>query len=132
MGIFYRQIGNCGAGGYRVRRSFKWFIMRPIWNWRLRQAIKIADMARQPDVIKALHRALREHEPMYLETWRETNHEVGDAVDDLYDLMEWLREDKAYPQSDRLRAIIGRLSRAAPNDHTAKKNTIRNIARTFK
>ena len=130
--IYHRRVGDIGNGGYLVRRSFKGFIMRPIWNWRFRQAIKIADMARQPDVIKALHKALREHEPMYLETWRETNHKVGDAVDDLYDIMEWLRKDKAYPQADRLRAVIGRLARAVPMDHMARKTAIRNIARTFK
>ena len=79
--IFYRQIGNHGAGGYRVRRSFKGFIMRPIWSWRLRQAIKIADMARQPDVIKALHKALREYEPMYLETLRGLTNEPSGQMD---------------------------------------------------
>ena len=53
-------------------------------------------MSRQPDVISALHGALRENTPLYLSDWRATMEEVGGAVDDLYDVMEWLRESKDY------------------------------------
>lgn len=58
--------------------------------------------------------------------------EVGRAIDDLYDLMEWLREDKQYAQSDRLRTIMGRLARARPWQPGDHDELIRDIARKFK
>ena len=108
-------------------------ILQPIYYWRLKQALKIAEMRKQPNVIIALHEALREGTPMYLKDWRATNKEVGDAVDDLYDLMEWLRENKNYDESDRLRTIMARLARSVP-DHQIEydMSLIRDIARTYK
>ena len=112
------------------------FITTAIWRFRLRQALKIADMRRQPKVIKALHAALREQSPQYLDDWRETMREVGDAVDDLSDLMELLRAGKHYAEADRLRAIMSRLANAVPWHQTHHKRgkifLIRDIARTYK
>ena len=112
------------------------FITAAIWRFRLRQALKIADMRRQPKVIKALHAALREQSPQYLDDWRKTMREVGDAVDDLSDLMELLREGKHYAEADRLRTIMSRLANAVPSHQTRHKRgkiyLIRDIARTYK
>ena len=38
--------------------------------------------------------------------------EVGAAVDDLSDVIEWLRDEKQYEKSDRLRSIRKRLNDA--------------------
>ena len=112
------------------------FITRTIWRFRLRQALKVADMRREPQVIKALHTALREHSPSYLDDWRATMSEVGSAVDDLSDLMEWLREGKHYAEADRLRTIMAKLANAVPSHQIRRKNgkiyLIRDIARTYK
>ena len=35
---------------------------------------------------------------------------VSSAVDDLFDVIEWLRSEGQYQQSDRLRVIAGRLA----------------------
>ncbi|MDO5643638.1 MAG: hypothetical protein Q4G26_14790 [Paracoccus sp. (in: a-proteobacteria)] len=137
MGLFYRQIGEHGNGGYRVKRSFIRWVARPIWRFRLRQALMIAQMSRQPEVIRSLHSALRENSPKYLYEWRKTMWEVGDAVDDLDDVMEWLREDKHYKQADRIRTIMARLARSVPEhqieyDDTGKPYLLRDKARKYK
>lgn len=36
---------------------------------------------------------------------------IGDSIDDIHDVMNWLREEKLFRQSDRLRTIAGRLAR---------------------
>lgn len=104
-------------------------------RWRLRQALKIADCS--PDVIMALHRALRESEPKYLQSWRKMMHDIGNAVDDMNDVMEWLREGGFYEQADRVRTITGRLARIVPehrvrHDENGHMFLIRDLARTYK
>jgi hypothetical protein len=37
---------------------------------------------------------------------------TGHAIDDIADVIEWLRSEKMFVQSDRLRTIAGRLARA--------------------
>ena len=59
-----------------------------------------------------------------------TNQAICWAVDDLHQVMEWLREGKHYAESDRLRTIIGRLARAVPKSD--EPNLIRTIARGYK
>lgn len=113
------------------------FLASFVWRWRLRQALKISDMERQPIVIMALHSALREHTPTYLKDWHSTMHEVGGAVDDLHDLMEWMREDGLYEKSDRLRVIMARLAKSIPEhkiryDQSGKVYLLRDISRTYK
>ena len=39
---------------------------------------------------------------------------IARDVDELADVMEWLRGDKHFAQADRLRTIIGRLARCVP------------------
>ena len=55
---------------------------------------------------------------------------IGDAVDDLADVIEWLREEKMFGQSDRLRTIAGRLARLRRKGDGA--DSIREIARGWK
>ena len=136
-GLLWRQIGDHRKGGYRVRRSLRRWLASIIWRWRLKQSLKIADMGSQPAVISALHSALRENHPKYLADWRQMMHDVGCAVDDLEGLMQWLREDGLYPQSDRLRTIMARLANAVPEHQIrwsdeGKAYLIRDIARTYK
>lgn len=38
------------------------------------------------------------------------------AIDDIGDVIDWLREDKHYAQSDRLRAIANRMNDMLPHD----------------
>lgn len=47
--------------------------------------------------------------------------ETENSISDLIDLMEWLRQDGLYAQSDRLRTIIGRLARTMPQGGLAYK-----------
>lgn len=54
---------------------------------------------------------------------------VGEAVDDLHDVMDWLREEKDFAKSDRLRVIAGRLARLI---HTqSRPDMLREKARTY-
>ena len=117
MGIFYRQVGDQMDGGYRVRRSFVRWLASWVWRVRLGVALGIGELRRQPDVISALHRALRENEPQYLREWKAKDGVVGDAIDDLVEVMGLLRADKRYIESDRLRTIIGRLARSRVYRH---------------
>ena len=58
---------------------------------------------------------------------------IGDAVDDIHDVMNWLREDKLFRQSDRLRTIAGRLARLqGPYVPGKPPVLIRDIARGWK
>lgn len=58
---------------------------------------------------------------------------VGDAVDDLADVIEWLRQGKQYAQADRLRTIAGRLAMLRPDDaKEAERKSLRWIARGWK
>ena len=107
-------------------------IKTAIYNWRLAQALKIADMRREPKVIKALHKALREHEPLYLKNWQDSQNEVGDAVDDLLHVMEWLREGEHYDEADRIRTIAGRLARSRKYPFFERKELLRSVAKTFR
>lgn len=130
--IVWRQVGDQHKSGYRVRRSFTKWLTSFVWQLRLNQAIKLQEMRGQPRIIKALHAALREKEPMYLDDWQKTNIEVGNAVEDLHDLTEWLREEKDYAKADRLRTIMGRLARSVPQDLREDNSPIRNRARSYK
>ena len=42
----------------------------------------------------------------------ETRKRVGEAVDDLADVIEWLKAEKQFDKADRLRTIAGRLAGA--------------------
>ena len=55
------------------------------------------------------------------------NTNIGSAVDDLSDVIDWLREEKEYEKADRIRTIAGRLARLQRPD--TDKSSIRNIAR---
>jgi cysteinyl-tRNA synthetase len=43
-------------------------------------------------------------------------HRTGDTIDDLIEVMEWLRSEKQFDKADRLRTIIGRLARLRPDE----------------
>lgn len=58
--------------------------------------------------------------------------DIGTAVDDLHDLMDWMRQDGNYAHSDRLRSIMGRLARARRNEPDAGQSSYRQIARGYK
>lgn len=72
--------------------------------------------------------------PWYVTSTKELldyiNQSIGDSVDDLNDVMEWLREEKQYEKADRLRTIIGRLARLRRPDNNP--NLIVEIARGYK
>lgn len=56
---------------------------------------------------------------------------TGHAVDDIHDVMEWLREDRMFGQSDRLRTIAGRLARLRRGDVLEPSDAIRTLARSW-
>ena len=68
-----------------------------------------------PDEAKELYQKLRVREPMFLEDWRRMGVGLQDIVDDLVDVIEWLRDEQDYAKSDRLRTLAGRLARQVPN-----------------
>lgn len=47
----------------------------------------------------------------YPQTIRRNEIAIADAVSDLYEVVEWLRTEKLYAQSDRIRAIAQRLNK---------------------
>ena len=57
---------------------------------------------------------------------------IGTAIDDIHDVMEWLREDRLFRQSDRLRTIGGRLARLQRPFVGDRAFLIRDIARGWK
>lgn len=56
---------------------------------------------------------------------------LGRAVDDLFDVMEWLREEKRFAQSDRIRVIAGRLARLRRTFPTERPDLIVVMARSW-
>jgi hypothetical protein len=66
--------------------------------------------------------------------WNWITSRLGDAVDDLNDVIDWLREDGQYEQADRLRTITGRIARLQRPEFRLKDTAplIRDIARGFK
>ena len=68
-----------------------------------------------PDEARELYQKLRLREPMFLEDWRRMGVGLQDIVDDLVDVIEWLRDEQDYAKSDRLRTLAGRLARQVPN-----------------
>ena len=46
--------------------------------------------------------------------WKKSSLIVLETVDDLCDVMEWLREDNLFRQADRLRTLISRLAKSVP------------------
>ena len=53
---------------------------------------------------------------------------IGDAIDDLFDVMEWLRSEKLFAQSDRIRTISGRLARLRGPSPDKNSTSVRDIA----
>lgn len=89
---------------------------------------------KEPDTAKALFSLAGTYHPAFVEEWRSTSVQVLDVVDDLYEVMEWLREDKLFSQSDRVRTLTGRLARTVPPHRVFggwEKKLIRNLARDF-
>jgi hypothetical protein len=55
---------------------------------------------------------------------------IGNAVDDLSDVIDWLREEKDYEKADRLKTIAGRLARMQrPSSVPYSNKLTREIAR---
>lgn len=55
-----------------------------------------------------------DNKTFYHKKWTGMISDVKPAVDDLIEVMEWLRSEERYEQSDRLRTIVGRLARSLP------------------
>lgn len=90
---------------------------KPIEEYTAKELMQIALSRRDSDAAASLYMATSYHEPLFVKAWKEQEQVVRSAVDDLYDVVEWLREEKHYAQSDRVRTITGRLAR-----HTFKRN----------
>jgi len=67
----------------------------------------------------------------YPGTIRKMDKGIGDAIDELYDVIEWLREEKQYKKSDRLRTIVGRLARLRGESLDEPEDLIRSMARKW-
>ncbi len=58
---------------------------------------------------------------------------MGDAVDDIADVMDWLREEGQFDKADRLRTIAGRLAKGVDLKYQGgPPDLIRNIAKGWK
>lgn len=86
---------------------------------------ELADYGMRAQRAEALLRQRRKAELLLL-------HASGDAIDDVADVMNWLRGEKIYAQADRLRTIVGRPARARPRATTEPDTAIREVARTWK
>lgn len=67
----------------------------------------------------------------YYKRLAEYDLQIGNAIDDLYDIMNWLRKEERFSGSDRIRTIVGRLARARRKSWL-EQGTVREIARKFK
>ena len=69
----------------------------------------------------------------YPQKIRKYENGIGDAVDEINDVIEWMRNEKLYAQADRLRTIAGRLARLRPASEAEEATQqIRSIARGWK
>lgn len=96
--------------------------------------INTALSRKDPEAAKSLYMLTSYKEPMFVAAWREQAAVVQTAVDDLHDVIEWLRETKNFAQADRVRTIAGRLARSVgkyPAFSGYDDSLIRNIARDW-
>lgn len=84
---------------------------KAVEEYSAKELMQIVFSRRDPEAIESLYGATRTYGPLFIKTWKEQEKVVRSAVDDLYDVIEWLREEKHYTQADRLRTITGRLAR---------------------
>jgi hypothetical protein len=56
---------------------------------------------------------------------------IGEAVDDLAEVISALRADRRFVEADRLRTIAGRLARLRPESET-DAGTVRHVAKGWK
>jgi len=96
--------------------------------------INIALSRKDPEAAQSLYMLTSYKEPMFVAAWKDQAAAAQDAVDDLYDVMQWLRETKNFAHADRVRTIAGRLARSVlrcPAFDGYDDNLIRNIARDW-
>ena len=79
----------------------------------------------------ALYKLLSYKEPQYVEMWRQLDGVVAETVDDLVDVIDWLREDGRFNQADRLRTLAGRLARKTLKPLDANPRSFQELARTW-
>jgi hypothetical protein len=88
-----------------------------------------------PEQVEALFDKVRMQYPAFVSDWKKSSLAAQTAVDDIADVMEWLREDRHFAQADRLRTIAGRLARSVPPypvfGGLDAPDLIRNLARTW-
>lgn len=101
-------------------------------SFTAKQLVDVAMARRDPEAAKSLYMLTSYKEPQFVKSWHEQASATGAVIDDLVDVMEWMREDKLFAQADRLRTLIGRLSRVVGNGGVMTTgNEIREIAKTW-
>lgn len=71
-----------------------------------------------------------------MKEWRERMDVVGNSIDDLNDVREWLRREGQYDKADRIRTIMARLANSIPwqfadRDESGQYYTLRDVARSW-
>jgi hypothetical protein len=98
-------------------------------------AIKELLTSKDPTIYAEIYAALRLREPAFLEEWKAQGKAALDIVDDLHDVMEWLRDEKLFAQSDRVRTLLSRLANSVPPHPIFGgwdgRDLIRNLARSY-
>lgn len=110
-------------------------ISRLLENVPAKELIDIALDRKDPEAAQSLYMLTSFKEPMYVQAWKQQAAAAQSAVDDLFDVMEWLRADKHFAQADRVRTIMARLAKAVAYIPAFGSwdgdDLIRNMARSF-
>lgn len=89
---------------------------------------------RDPKTCLALFSIGNQNRPMFVSDWYRTSNSVLHLVDDLFEVMNWLRDDKLYAQADRIRTLLARLAKSVPHYPVFfgdREDLIRNVVRTY-
>ena len=83
-----------------------------------------------PSGAHAMYKLTSYKEPLYVSSWKRMESTVASAVDDLVEVIDWLRDGKHFAESDRVRTIVGRLARSR-TEYYGESNLYRGIARDW-
>ncbi|MGP9790718.1 hypothetical protein [Roseinatronobacter sp. NSM] len=128
-----------GATAYECQIGRLWFRL-PFWKY-LRLGVMpsmgwgLVERRSTPNDVENIFDRLSLQRPKFVEDWKHTSRSAQEAVDDMVDVMEWLREEGKFEQADRLRTIAGRLARSVPPypvfSGLDSPSLTRNLARTW-
>lgn len=133
LGRIYWRCAKCGRLSDDPVRETK--AKKGLNRYSAKTLIDIAMARRDPEAARALYMLTSDKEPMFVEEYHQVCFKAQQIVDDLFDVMEWLRRDSLFAQADRVRTLLARLARSVP-PHPCfgawdSPGEVRDLARTF-